>query len=181
MRSRVNLTNGFETVLGSWNSTFRTGFTASFGLWTVVERGGYLYLQSSDDGIQVYSMANPTNMGSLYESYSAELLNEVTRSTLLPPYYGFDVEPNGRNLLLGGYDGRVLELGSPNLTMSCSGTDTMLTWDASGPDVVVQSCYSLSPSSFWDIYPAVQVNGKLRTAIISASPDTAFFRLRRSW
>ena len=36
----VNLTNGFETVLGSWNGTLRTGFTASFGLWTVVERGG---------------------------------------------------------------------------------------------------------------------------------------------
>jgi hypothetical protein len=40
----VNLTNGFETVLGSWNSTLRTGFTTSFGLLTAVERGGYLYL-----------------------------------------------------------------------------------------------------------------------------------------
>lgn len=105
----LNLTNGVETELGSWNGTLRTGFTSSFGLWTVVERGGYLYLQSSDDGIQVYSMTDPTTMGSLYATYSPELLHSVTgTSPTYPPYYGFDVAPNGEGLLLGGYEGKFL-------------------------------------------------------------------------
>ncbi len=64
----LNLTTGVETEIGSWNGTLKAGTaggaaTGSWGLWTVVERGGYLYLQSSDDGIQVYSMTDPTTLG----------------------------------------------------------------------------------------------------------------------
>jgi hypothetical protein len=108
----LNLATGVETEVGSWNGTLKAGVaggaaTDSWGLWTVVERGGYLYLQSSDDGIQVYSMTGPTTMGSLYTSYSKAELDAATGGT--PAYYGFDVAPNGLGLLLGGYTGGVYE------------------------------------------------------------------------
>ena len=117
----LNLTTGVATEVGNWNGTLKAGTaggaaTGSWGLWTVVERGGYLYLQSSDDGIQVYSMTGPTTLGSLYTAYSKAELDAATGGT--PAYYGFDVAPGGVRLLLGGYTGSVYELqkqGAPYL------------------------------------------------------------------
>ena len=110
----LNLTTGVETELGSWNGTLKAGVaggaeTDSWGLWTVVERGGYLYLQSSDDGIQVYNMIDPTTLGSLYTFYSAEVLQAATGDAKKATY-GFDVAPNGEGLLLAAISGSVYEL-----------------------------------------------------------------------
>jgi hypothetical protein len=49
-------------VLGDAGSLTGTG---SFGLWTVVERGGLLYVQTTDNGIQVYEMNSATSLGQL--------------------------------------------------------------------------------------------------------------------
>ena len=108
----LNLTTGVETELGSWNGTLKdatTSRTGSFGLWTVVERGGSLYLQSSDDGVQVYSMTGPTTLGSMYTSYSLAQLSAVTGDTD-GAFYGFDVAADGQELLLGAYLGSVYEV-----------------------------------------------------------------------
>ncbi len=48
----LNLADGQSTELG--NAGTLTG-TGSFGVWTVIERGGYLFVQTTDNGIQVLS------------------------------------------------------------------------------------------------------------------------------
>ena len=102
----INLTNGVSTLLG--NAGTLTG-TGSFGLWTVVERGGYLYVQTTDNGIQVYNMNSATSLGSLYTTYGKVKLDALTgRST---QYFGLDITPDGARLLLGGLQGRVFEVG----------------------------------------------------------------------
>ncbi len=179
----LNLTTGVETEVGSWNGTLKAGTaggaaTSSWGLWTVVERGGYLYLQSSDDGIQVYNMTDATHTGALYTAYSKAELDAVTTGT--PAYYCFDVSLGGTKLLLGGFTGSVYELGPPILGVTRSGTDVMLVWEASVTAVAVQSSSGLSPSSFVDINPTVVVNGKWNTATITPSASPEFYRLRKS-
>jgi len=133
----LNLATGVETEVGHWNGTLKAGVaggaaTDSWGLWTVVERGGYLYLQSSDDGIQVYNMTDATTMGSLYTEYSKAELDALTGGTT-PAYYGFDVSLDGTKLLLGGYTGNVYELGPPILRATGAGTDVMLSWRSRSP------------------------------------------------
>lgn len=104
----LNLTNGVSTLLG--NAGTLTG-TGSFGVWTVIERGGYLYVQTTDNGIQVYNMTNATTLGLLYTTYSKDKLDAlVGRPT---QYWGLDVTPDGTKLLLGGLEGKVSELGAP--------------------------------------------------------------------
>ena len=76
----------------------------------MVERGGYLYLQSSDDGIQVYSMTGPTTMGAMVASYSPEQLQAITGGSDSVPYYGFDVAADGEGMILGDFVGNVFEL-----------------------------------------------------------------------
>ena len=108
----IDLRSGASTELGHWDGTLRTGATASFGLWTVVERGGYLYLHTSDDGIQVYSMSGPTSMGAMVASYSPEELRPITpiAGGGNSPFYGFDVAPDGEGMILGDFVGDVFEL-----------------------------------------------------------------------
>lgn len=102
----INLTTGAETLLG--NAGTLTG-TGSFGVWTVVERGGYLYVQTTDNGIQVYSMSSATSLGALHTTYTKELLTDLTGYS--GQFWGFDVTVEGE-ILLGG-TGAVFELGGP--------------------------------------------------------------------
>lgn len=104
----INLTNGSSTLLG--NAGPVTG-TNSWGLWTVVERGGYLYVQTTDNGIQVYNMTNATTLGWLYTTYTKAKLDALTGGWT--QYYGLDVTPDGAKLLLGGLYGKVCEVGTP--------------------------------------------------------------------
>ncbi len=182
----LNLTTGVETQVGSWNGTLKAGTaggaaTGSWGLWTVVERGGYLYLQSSDDGIQVYKMTDATTMSSLYTAHSKAELDAVTTGT--PAYYGFDVGPSGASLLLGGYTGAVYELESGlRLSISRSGTDIILSWPAYHTGVVVESSTTLDPGSFADLptQPATVVVAGLRSATIPADSSVpVLYRLRK--
>ncbi len=110
----IDLRTGVSTEIGQWDGALKEGTaggaaTGSWGLWTVVERGGYLYLQSSDDGIQLYSMTSPTTMGSMVASFSKEQLQAITGGGSVP-YYGFDVAADDKGLILGDFLGNVFEL-----------------------------------------------------------------------
>ena len=94
----LDLATGQETLLG--NAGTLTG-GGSFGIWTVLERGGFLYVQTTDNGIQVYSMVDATTLGSLFATYSHDLLKTITGYTR-EQFWGLDVTPDGRRLLLAG-------------------------------------------------------------------------------
>src|SRR6266487_5491441 len=122
----LNLATGVETLLG--NAGTLTG-SGSFGLWTVVEREGYLYVQTTDNGIQVYNMTSATALGSLYTTYTKGQLDWITGGSA--QYFGLDVTPDGRKLLLGGLGGKVFELEErPSLTISKSGANLVISWPA---------------------------------------------------
>ena len=172
----LNLATGAETLLG--NAGTLTG-SGSFGIWTVLERDGYLYVQTTDNGIQVYTMANATTLGSLYATYPKERLDAITGGSL--QYFGLDVTVDGKNLLLGGLAGKVFELeGGVLLTMSKSGTDVVISWPASASGMVVQSSTDLA-TAFADLtpQPSIVVNGDANTVTIPRGAQSAFFRLRK--
>src|SRR6185295_11942037 len=74
-----------------------------------VERGGYLYVQTTDNGIYVYEMTNATTLGPLYTTYTKAELDAITGGSA--QYFGLDLTSAGKKLLLGGLGGRVFELG----------------------------------------------------------------------
>jgi hypothetical protein len=174
----VNLTTGVETLLG--NAGTLTG-GGSFGVWTVLERGGYLYVQTTDNGIQVYNMNSATNLGSLYTTYTKTDLDTITGANAIGQYFGLDVTPDGSKLLLGGLGGLIFEFGPPILNISRSGTDVTLSWSASVNSVVIQNSLTLSPPNFIDMnpQPAINVNGIMNEVAIPITNTTEFFRLRK--
>jgi hypothetical protein len=183
----LNLATGVETQVGAWNGSLKEGTaggaaTGSWGLWTVVERRGYLYLHTSDDGIQVYNMTSATTLGSLHAAYSDAVLDAVTTDPAGSAYYGFDVSPNGTKFLLGSYVGKVYEVGPPILSATQLGLDLILSWPAPVTAVTIQSSPNLS-TGFTDLdpQPSVVVNGNLNTVTVPIGPDRVFFRLRKSF
>lgn len=102
----INLATGAETELG--NAGTLTG-TGSFGLWTVVERGGYLYVQTTDNGIRVYEMTSATTLGALVTTYTQEQLSALTGYN--GQFWGFDVTAEG-NMIVSG-TGLICELAGP--------------------------------------------------------------------
>jgi len=167
-----------ETLLG--NAGTLTG-GGSFGVWTVLERGGYLYVQTTDNGIQVYNMNSATNLGSLYTTYTKTDLDTITGANAIGQYFGLDVTPDGSKLLLGGLGGLIFEFGPPILNIFQSGTDVTLSWPASVNSVVIQNSLTLSPPNFIDMnpQPAINVNGIMNEAAIPITNTTEFFRLRK--
>ena len=140
----LNLTNGVSTLLG--NAGTLTG-TGSFGLWTVIERGGYLYVQTTDNGIQVYNMTNATTRGSLYTTYAKDKLDALTG--ISTQYYGLDVTPDGAKLLLGGLYGKVSELGTPLQVPAQRATYVIhISVDALRPDAIT----TLGPANLPNFY-----------------------------
>ena len=98
----INLATGGSTLLG--NAGTLSPPNGSYGLWTVVEAGGYLYVQTTDDGVQVYNMTGATGLGSLYTSYSKAEIDGLfgTPST---QYWGFDVSSDGSRMVFSGSNG----------------------------------------------------------------------------
>lgn len=173
----LNLATGAETLLG--NAGALTG-TGSFGIWTVVERGGYLYVQTTDNGIQVYRLNSATTLGELAVTYSKEALDAVTGYS--GQYYGLDVTPDGRRMLLGASQGKVFELGPPRLWVTRINTDLEITWPVSVTAVVLQSTTSSTLSGFADIdpQPAPTPGDKFNTVWVPLSDAAGYFRLRRA-
>jgi hypothetical protein len=174
----INLTNGVSTLLG--NAGTLTG-GGSFGLWTVVERGGYLYVHTTDNGIQVYNMTDATHLGSLYTTYTKAELDACTGRLTADQYYGFDVSPDLKTILLGAALGNVFELAPAlRLDLSRSGTDVTLSWPAYYGTEVVQSSSDLS-AGFTDMspQPTVMRSGSVNTVIIPAGAGNTYFRVRK--
>jgi hypothetical protein len=146
--------------------------------------GGYLYVQTTDNGIQVYGpMINATNKSALYTTYTKAELDAATSSISTNQYYGLDVSSDGKKILLGAPFGNVFELEPTlRLSISLSGTSVILSWPVFHTGVLVESSATLQPWSFADLYPqpAVVVVGDLNTATIPVDPSApVFFRLRK--
>ena len=176
----INLTNGVSTLLG--NAGTLTG-GGSFGLWTVVERGGYLYVQTTDNGIQVYNMINATNLGSLYTTYAKAELDASTGIKTADQYYGIDMSADAKKMVLGAPFANVFELEPAfRLSISQSGTNVSLSWPTYYTTAVIETSATLEPINFSDLspQPAVKVVGDQNVAIIPADPAApAYFRLRK--
>ncbi|MBI3851360.1 MAG: hypothetical protein HY298_13950 [Verrucomicrobia bacterium] len=174
----LNLATGAETLLG--NLGILTG-SGSFGLWTVVERDGYLYVQTTDNGVFIYKMTNATTLGPLYTTYTKAQLDAATGYTGLQ-YFGFDATVDGKKLLLGALEGKVFELeGRPLLGIAQSGNAVVLSWPATIYSEIIQSSGSLSPVSFSDLspQPTILQEGELNTVNIPLGNTNTFFRLRK--
>ena len=148
----------------------------------MVERGGKLYLQTTDNGIQVYTMTSATTLGPLVATYSASLLEEVTGQT--GQYWGFDVAPDGTLLL--GRTGQVLELEvrqtePPLLSIARAQDNVILSWPATATDAVLQATPSLAPLNFVDLdpQPPVSVVEGQNTVTIPSGAAAMFYRLRQ--
>ncbi len=177
----INLVTGAETLLG--NAGTLTG-GGSLGLWTVVERGGKLHVQTTDNGIQVYNLSNPTTLGSLHSTFTKEDLDTATGYT--GQYWGFDVSTDRKTLLLAGNQSLVYELAVPGeepllLGITRSGTDVVLSWPAAITGAVIQASSSLSPPNFADLnpQPAVAISQNLKKATIRIGAANVFYRFRK--
>jgi hypothetical protein len=180
----INLATGAETLLGSAGTLTGTG---SFGLWTVVERGGYLYVQTTDNGIQVYSMNSATSLGGLYMTYTKDDIDVATGYT--GQYWGFDVTSDRKELVVGGGRGSVFDLaarievpGEPFLlTIARSGSDIVLSWPGSITGAVIQASAKLVPPTFADLspQPTVTLIQNQNQATLRPDTGTVFYRLRK--
>jgi hypothetical protein len=117
----INLDTGLETELGTFGplQTVPPGGTYYNMIWTVVERGGYLYVQTTRgdaDGnvVKIYHMTSPTTLeleGGAPKVIAAYTWSQLAAITGEPTYYlGFDVSPDGSRMLISGTLGKAFEL-----------------------------------------------------------------------
>jgi hypothetical protein len=100
----INLANGISTLLGAVNVTG----DGSWGVWTVKEVDGFLYVHTTHDGVFIYRMTDATTLGALATRYTKESLNALAKDT--NPNWGFDVVEGGARMLLSAGLGRVIEI-----------------------------------------------------------------------
>jgi hypothetical protein len=110
--SGVN-TAGFWAIDLATGATTRLGVVevtgdGSWGVWTVKEVDGFLYVHTTHNGIYVYSMTDATTLGALHTRYTKESLDALTEAT--NPNWGFDVVDGGARMLLSGDVGKVIEI-----------------------------------------------------------------------
>jgi hypothetical protein len=110
----INLATGVSTQLGTLNVTG----DGSWGLWTVKEVDGFLYVHTTHDGIYIYNMTDATTLGTIHTRYTKDRLDALAEDT--NPNWGFDVVDGGVRMLLSAGLGRVIEIidsriaGAPN-------------------------------------------------------------------
>jgi len=176
----LNLATGAETLLGKLGTLTGSG---SFGLWTVVEREGYLYVQTTDNGVFVYRLTDATTLGALYTTYSKTQL-DATDGNTGAQYFGLDVSIDGSKLLLGGLAGNVYELtGRPTLGISRAGSSLVLSWRAvTMPQALLQSSSGVDGGSFSDLspQPTIVSDGEVNAVTVPMGSASAFFRLRKA-
>jgi hypothetical protein len=100
----IDLITGVSTQLGTINVTG----DGSWGLWTVKEVGGFLYVHTTHDGINIYNMIDATTLGALHTTYTKDELDALAEDT--NPNWGFDVVDDGARMLLSAGVGRVIEI-----------------------------------------------------------------------
>ncbi len=103
----IDLATGVSTELGGAGTLTGSG---SFGLWTVVEADGYLYVHTTDNGIQVYDLVDPTTLGPLVTVYSKSLIDSLFPGQASTQYWGFDVSSDGLRMVLSGSGGRTYQI-----------------------------------------------------------------------
>ncbi|MCK4627650.1 MAG: LamG domain-containing protein, partial [Sedimentisphaerales bacterium] len=116
----INLATGVSTKLGELD--YVSG-DHSWGLFTVKEVDGYLYVHTTDDGIYIYNMIDATTLGTLHSRYTKNLLDILSEDT--ETKWGFDVVSGGARMLLSAGDGRVIEFGLPRVD---AGDDQVVMW-----------------------------------------------------
>jgi len=100
----IDLATGVSTHLGTLSVTG----DGSWGLWTVKEVDGFLYVHTTHDGIYIYNMTDATTLGTLYTRYTKDRLDALAEDT--NPNWGFDVVDDGSRMLLNAGLGRVIEI-----------------------------------------------------------------------
>ena len=100
----IDLATGVSTQLGTLNVTG----DGSWGLWTVKEVDGFLYVHTTHDGIYIYNMPDATTLGTLHTRYTKDQLDALAEDT--NPNWGFDVVDEGDRMLLSAGLGRVIEI-----------------------------------------------------------------------
>ena len=101
----VDLGTGAQTAIGSLTVTL--GYA---GVWQCKEIEGYMYLQTTTDGIYVYDMTDATTLGTLYTHHTKAQLDAVAGAAAHS--YGSDVADRGRTIILGRAATAIAELGS---------------------------------------------------------------------
>ncbi len=100
----LNLATGVSTRLGTVNATG----DGSWGVWTVKEVGGFLYVHTTHDGIYVFTLTDATTLGTLHTLYTKQSLDALAEDA--NPNWGFDVADGGARMLLSAGVGRVIEI-----------------------------------------------------------------------
>jgi len=100
----LNLATGVSTRLGALDVTG----DGSWGLWTVKEVDGFLYVHTTHDGIYVFTLTDATTLGTVHTRYPKAQLDALAKDT--NPNWGFDVVDDGARMLLSAGLGRVIEL-----------------------------------------------------------------------
>ncbi len=100
----IDLATGVSTQLG----TLEVTGDGSWGLWTVKEADGFLYIHTTHDGIYIYNMTDATTLGTLHTRYTKDKLDTLAEDT--NPNWGFDVVDGGSRMLLSAGRGRVIEI-----------------------------------------------------------------------
>ncbi len=72
----INLATGVSTPLG----TLAVTGDGSWGLWTVKEVDGFLYVHTTHDGIYVFTLTDATTLGPLHTRYTKESLDRGLKS-----------------------------------------------------------------------------------------------------
>ena len=90
----INLATGVSTQL----ETLSVTGDGSWGLWTVKEVDGFLYVHTTHDGIYIYNMTDATTLGTLHTRYTKDSLDALAEDT--NPNWGFDVVDDGGRMLL---------------------------------------------------------------------------------
>jgi len=101
----VDLATGAITSIGSVSVTL--GYA---GVWQCKEVEGYMYIQTTTDGIYVYDMTDATTLGTLYTHHThAQLVDVAGTATHC---YGSDVADSGSTIIWGREGTAIAELGS---------------------------------------------------------------------
>lgn len=123
----IDLATGVSTQLGTLEITG----SGSWGLWTVKELDGYLYVHTTHDGIYIYNMTDATTLGALHTRYTQNVLDALVENT--DSKNGFDVVADGARMLITAGRGRAIEFGLPRVD---AGADQTVMWP--GEEVTLQ-------------------------------------------
>jgi hypothetical protein len=174
----LDVATGTETLLG--NAGTLTG-TGSYGIWTVIERGGYLYVQTTDNGIQVYTMTSATQIGELYATYTKTQITDAA-GQVSAQFFGLDVTPDGSRFVLGAATGRVFEFGAPQMRLVPGAGFATVSWPSTVTAIAVQEASTLGSFTDMNPQPSFYVSGKENVAdiLLNTEAGATFFRLRKT-